>query len=83
MTRLPPFQLLDAGPQPPHRRRVLARHTNAKGIVFELSENWPRTAWWLTATKDGLRKAEGMRTASARVAREWQKDVEQGQVEIG
>lgn len=69
-------------PDPPHRKRVLARFTDGQGVQYEVCTNWPRTAWWASASKAGLRMSNALRTTTAKKGTEWIAAVEAGNVRL-
>lgn len=81
--RLPRFHLLHRQPDPPHRQRVIASFTDSRGMTYRVSQNWPRTAWYVSAEKEGLRMSNTLRTSSPEKGEMWRQSVEAGKVTIG
>ena len=77
---MPPYSFGHRQPDPPHRKRVLARFTDGQGIEYEICTNWPRTAWWLNASKADWRMSNTLRTTSKQQAERWRTAVESGNV---
>jgi hypothetical protein len=82
MVLLPRFSLLARQPDPPHRKRVIARHADATGIVYTVATNWPRTRFFLSAAKNGFRMSNTLATSTAAKGERWRAAVEQGDVEV-
>ncbi len=66
----------------PHRKRILASFTDARGVLFEVFENWPHTRWWAWARKDGWRSGDTITTGSKKLADTWVADVKAGRVAV-
>jgi hypothetical protein len=67
---------------PPHRQRKVAEYVTTYGVVVRLIANWPRTEWFVTASKDGYRVANTIKTTVRRIADGWREDLIAGNVEI-
>lgn len=81
--RLPGFSLMRGQPDPPHRHHVLATFTDHNGVTYKVRQNYPRTAWYVSASKGGFRMSDTMRTSSPEKGEMWRQSVEAGKVTIG
>lgn len=76
---LPRFRLLDKQHDPPHRKRLLASAV-IDGITYKVASNWPRTAWYVWASRDGYRASQSVSTRSSAKAEMWVRCVTAGLV---
>ena len=83
---IPEVKLLERMFDPPHRHRILAEYvvTNSYGVrtYVRVCANWPRTAWWLTASLPPMRASNGKRTTSKKIAAKWIAAVQAGKIKF-
>lgn len=77
---LPRYDFSASQPKPPTRHMIIARYTDSDGTRYEVSTTRTGGAYWLSASKNGVRRSNTLRTTSKARGEEWRAAVMVGNV---